>query len=127
MAIPSENRTVGATYFWNLVDRDSDRRLSDTMLPHTVLLPGGFENTLDGNLFEFEAPWLFERAGILDFQFRLINPILQMDSAVAGGPAIWDDRENGVRRASVKVRAELHGVKFLTGRDLVLRDAVREF
>jgi len=118
---------IGTNFFWNLVDRDSDRRLSNDLISSHILLPGSYQNEMDGDLFEFAVPWLFERAGSVDFQFQLINPILQLDPTSANFPFNGiDDREenNTVRNQSVTVRVELHGTKFYSERDLLLREAV---
>lgn len=99
---------AGVCYFWNLIDRDSDRRLSDEPVSHMALLPGSIDAGVDGNLFEFPVPWLFERAGMLEFEFRLTTPILQPSG----------------NNQPVLVRAEMHGTKFITERDAILREAV---
>ena len=117
---------VGVSYVWNLIDRDSGRRLADDWISQQALLPGGFQSQVDGNLFEFPTPWLFERAGTLDFQFRLTNPIMQLDTADPFNPFDWDDHENNgaERNMRVTVRVELHGTKFYSSRDKLLREAV---
>jgi len=125
-SISEDRRDLGVVFFWNLVDRDSGRKLSEDLISHQVLLPGGFQNQVNGNLFEFATPWLFERAGVLDFQFRLTTPILQPDVSSGIFPFDWDDREdNGTRRnMEVVVRCELHGTKFYDDRDALFREAV---
>jgi hypothetical protein len=122
----SDRYLVGVNYFWNLIDGDSGRRYGEDWIPDMALLPQGYQNEVNGNLLEFPVPWLFERAGVLDFQFQLVTPILQLAPSNGTFPFQWDDREEGdtVRNQSVKVRVELHGTKFYTGRDLVLREAV---
>lgn len=133
-SLGADRGQLGINFFWNLVDGDSQRQLSDGLIPHDVLLPQGFQAQVSGNLFEFGVPWLFERGGRVDFQFRLINPILQLAAAdpefpfvFEKGPDVdWDDREqNGtVRNQQVMVRVELHGTKFYSERDRLLREAV---
>jgi hypothetical protein len=136
MSWAGDRSNIGINLFWNLIDRDSERRLSDEPISGATLLPQGFQNTMDGDLHEFKVPWLFERAGQVDFQFRLINPILQL-AASEGPDAVcvlgnadqntvrWDDRENNglLRNQAVRVRVELHGTKFYTPRDALLREA----
>lgn len=131
-SLPNTN-LFGMNYFWNLVDADSQRRLSNEPISNTVLLPRGYRNQMDGGLMEFDAMMLFERQGRLDFEFRLINPILQLDPSATKFPFITadtaaniDDRERGgsVRNQEVMVRVELHGTKFYNERDLLFREAV---
>lgn len=125
--LAADREAIGTNFFWNLIDRDSDRRLSTDLIPSHALLPGSYQNEMDGDLFEFPVPWLFERAGSVDFQFQLINPILQLDPSSANFPFIGiDDRENSdtVRNQAVTVRVELHGTKFYSERDQLLREAV---
>ena len=125
--LAADRIAIGTNFFWNLVDRDSDRRLSNDLIPSHILLPGSYQNEMDGDLFEFAVPWLFERAGSIDFQFQLINPILQLDPTSANFPFNGiDDREDNdtVRNQAVTVRVELHGTKFYSERDLLLREAV---
>lgn len=135
-----DRNATGINLFWNLIDRDSERRFSDGLISGRALLPQSYQNMVDGDLFEFETPWLFERGGRVDFQFELINPILQIapdqnpfSTVPAGGtfiiegnltgPAVaWDDRESGVRSQDVLVRAELHGTKFYDGLDELRRE-----
>jgi hypothetical protein len=145
-----DRNATGINLFWNLIDRDSERRFGDDLLPDKALLPQGYQNEVDGDLFEFDVPWLFERAGRLDFQFRLINPIMQLapealpydplnngppgtqPGTVAiegngdGGIVSWDDREDSgaSRNQAVKVRVELHGTKHYSERDTLLRESV---
>jgi hypothetical protein len=121
------DRLVGINYFWNIIDRDSERQLSGDFIADTALLHQGYQNQVNGDLMEFDVPWLFERAGIVDFQFRLINPILQLAATSASFPFSGkDDRENNgtVRDQRVIVRVELHGTKHYSERDQVLREAV---
>jgi len=119
------DRLMGTNLFWNLSDADSDRPLSDDWMPHTTLLPQHYQNLVDGDLSEFEVPWTFERAGVVDFKFRLINPILQLAAAATAFPFEGrNDLVNGVRNMSAVVRVALHGRKVYSNRDLLLREAV---
>lgn len=121
----ASDRLPGVNFFWNMTDSDSGRQLSDDWMPHTTLLPQHYQNLVDGDLSEFEVPWLFERAGVVDFRFRLINPILQLAANASVTPFQGvDDLVAGERRMSTIVRAELHGQKFYSSRDLLLREAV---
>lgn len=119
------DRVVGTNLFWNMEDANSGRRICDEWMPHTTLLPQHYQNLVDGDLSEFEVPWLFERESTVNFRFRLINPILQLAAGATVTPFQGrDDLVNGVRRMSVVARAEVHGVKFYSERDLLLREAV---
>lgn len=121
-----EADVCGVNLFWNLVDQESQRRFADAPVSDVVLGGQGYQGQADGGMMAFDAPWLFPRGGQLDFQFRLINPILQLDPSATiypfkkwDGTAI-DDRENGdtERRQSVRVRVEVHGRKFFNHSDL---------
>lgn len=127
-----KQNNFGMNYFWNISDADSGRKFGNELISNTVLLPRSYRNQLDGGLMEFDTPWLFERQGRMDFEFQLINPILQLDPSAtifpfveAVGGADIDDLENGgtERRQDVLVRVELHGTKFYNERDLLLREA----
>ena len=124
----SVSAILGTNFFWNLIDRDSERRVADELVSSQVLLPQSSKAACDGALFEFPVPWLFERAGIVEFQFQLINPILQFDSSLSNAspvrPFPFDDREVSLRNQDVTVRVELHGTKFYSERDQLLREAV---
>lgn len=129
-----DRNQLGINFFWNLVDADSQRRVGDDLIPHDVLLPQGYQSQVSGDLFEFPVPWLFERGGRVDFQFRLINPILQLAASDPETPFLdsqnpftaWDDREQDgtIRNQEVLVRVELHGTKFYSERDRLLREAI---
>lgn len=108
LSIYGNDRNIGLNFFWNLIDRDSERRLADGLISQQALLPGGFQNQVDGNLFEFPVPWLFERAGMLEFQFQPVIPLL----------------EDSTAPQAALVRVEVHGTKFITERDALLREAV---
>lgn len=116
----------GTNFFWNLTDADSQRRLSDDLLPDQVLCPQGWQHQADGNIYRLGSPWLFERAGIANFEIQFINDVLQLDPS-AGINAINgnDDLENdgSVRNQSLRVRVELHGTRFYNERDQLLREA----
>jgi hypothetical protein len=124
------NEINGLNFFWNLTDQDSQRKLSTEPISDIALLNQGFQKQADGGFFYFDTPWLFERLGQVEFSFQLINPILQLDPASASTPMVdsqnnpIDDLESGRRNQSVMVRAELHGTKFFTDRDTLLRESV---
>lgn len=135
IAPPADGNPVpmrGVCFFWNLIDRDSGRRMADDTISEQALLPGGYNGQVDGGLFEFPVPWLFERAGMLEFQFQLTTPVLQPAILPPGSPLLaptpfqWDDTENNgnTRNMEVTVRAELHGTKFVNERDAVLRERI---
>ena len=131
-------------YFWNVLDTRSGRYFSDDLVPHLALLPrlppnpnklrpqGGytqFSQTRDGGFLKFRGPgWLFERDAQAAFVFRPITPVLQFDSSIAGNNAAiglpYDDREQGVRRQSVAVQVEFHGVRYETTQDALRAGAV---
>ncbi len=120
------DRIFGTNFFWNFVDEDSQRRLADDLLPSQCLKPQGWQRQADGNIYNFESPWLFERANTVTFRMQMINEVLQLDPTAAVFPVNGvDDRENNgtVRNQTVKVRVELHGTKFYNSRDQLLREA----
>ncbi len=124
------NELNGINFFWNLVDQDSQRQLSTELISDIALLNQGFQKQADGGFYYFDVPWLFERAGRVDFDFQLITPILQAAAASTIPPFYdanfnpIDDLESGRRNMSVRARVELHGTKFFTERDAVLRENV---
>lgn len=129
--IPAHEADVcGVNLFWNLIDQSAQRRYADGPISDVALLPPGYHGQNDGGMHAFRVPWLFEREGRVDFQFRLINPILQLDPTATIYPfkkyddTALDDRENSQteRNQSVRVRVELHGTKFFSERDLALQE-----
>jgi len=96
---------LGVNFFWNIIDQDSQRRYADDWVSDNALLRQGSASPVDGNILKFNAPWLFERAGTVDFQFLPITDILQLDPTATIFPIITtaglpvDDREdNGTKR-----------------------------
>jgi hypothetical protein len=132
LAPDGQTNIVGTNFFWNLIDQDSQRRVGSDLIPDQVLLPQGYQHQTDGDLWKLPVPWLFERRGRVDFEFQLINPILQLDPTATIFPFTTvsgvdiDARENNgtVRDQSVLVRVEMHGTKFYNERDQLLRAAV---
>lgn len=118
-------------YLWNVLNSKSGRRLADDYMSHTLLLPRQNPNTnlyvRDGGFFEFPSSWLFERDGEATFEYYPITPILQYASSVDGTDLDldFDDRENGVRKQSVRVRVEIHGYRFETDQDAMREGALR--
>ena len=125
------------TFFWNLTDEKSSRKYADTLVPDMILLPGIQPNSsvdimqsatlpvgivppfgpVDGDNFQFAIPWQIERDGQFTFNFRPINPFLQIDASQATEPFGYNDLENGTRNNSVTVQVELHGMRVLQQQD----------
>jgi len=117
-------------YFWNIVDKSSGRKYADDLLSSEFLLnqtmpatrfntPDRYGVRHDGGFFEFDQPWMFERDSELQFQFRPVMPIIQVDPSSPFLPYGFDDREDGgnKRNGNITVRIEIHGAKFLTYQD----------
>ena len=131
--VKSSSLTVGIDFFWNIIDQDSQRRYSEELISSVALLRQGSMSPVDGNLLKFNTPWLFERAGIVDFQFFPITDVLQLDPtstifpivSTAGPGLPIDDREDGgaKRDQSVLVKVELHGTKYYDKWDYIRREA----
>ena len=129
----SSSLTFGVNYFWNIVDRDSDRKYCDDLVSSNALLRQGSMSPVDGNLLKFNTPWLFERAGIIDFEWFPVTDVLQLDPTSTSFPLITtanpsiniDDREDGgtKRDQSVLVKVELHGTKYFDKWDYIRREA----
>jgi hypothetical protein len=122
-------QTPSINYHWNLQDPISGSLYSDNMLPAEAMLPRhyvpavardqqgtklGPVHLIDGDWHEFETPWEFETGQSVNFMFRPITDIVQVDSSIDQGPAgqnvlLYDDRENGRRDMSVTVQVELQG------------------
>ena len=134
----NSSRVLGNNFFWNIIDQDSQRRYSDDWIPSDVLLRQGSTSPVDGNLLRFNTPWLFERAGVIDFQYFPITDVLQLDPTATVFPMIStvpgpapgnevniDDREQaGTKRdQSVLVKVELHGTKYYDKWDYIRREA----
>lgn len=119
-------------YLWNIVDEKSGRLYSRNWIPHGLLLNTRSESMKsvrnpDGELFEFDVPWLFERDGQVAFLFRPIMDLYQIAAADATFPyhdntdASVNDKSGGRRFQQATVRVEFHGNRYYTDQDL-LRD-----
>ncbi len=122
-------------YMWNIVDEKSGRQYAQDWMPHGALLntrKNGAGNTgvdaaehvfvPDSELFEFDAPWIFERDGQVSFLFRPIMDLYQIDASDAQLPyGGVDDKSGGRRFEQATVRVEFHGNRYYTGQD-VLKD-----
>jgi len=122
-------------YFWNIIDQSSGRKFSDALLSCNFLLPIGFPNPMsdvfrpgpikDSDIFDLGKPWIFERDSQVQFEFRPITDVFQLDPGSGLLPHTFNDREviDTVRNESVTVRVELHGAKFLTKQDALKHGA----
>jgi hypothetical protein len=122
-------------YFWNIIDEKSGRQYAQDWLPHGLLMNSRFgaSNALtmssDGDFFEFDAPWLFERDAQVSFLFRPIMDLYQMAAdqapAIPGGTLrpypTRDDLNQGTRNMQATVRVEMHGNRYY-GRQDVLKE-----
>lgn len=118
-------------FLWNIVDEKSGRQYAKSWMPHGALLnPRGnamssvSRHTPDGELFEFDKPWLFERDGQVAFMFRPIMDLFQVDSGSATLPYSTDDRTAGRRQQQATLKVEFHGNRYYTAQD-VLKDGAR--
>jgi hypothetical protein len=116
-------------FFWNLVDEKSGRQYSESLIPSGALLNTRGQSQLnrvspDSELFEFDAPWLFERDAQLAFHFRPIMDLYQIDAASATLPWGTADKNQGRRNNQATLRVELHGVRFYDEQD-VLKDGAQ--
>jgi hypothetical protein len=121
---PGGVRTQGApysalNYFWNLLDSKSGVKLSDELMSQNVLLPRSREYTVDeaafntysdGGYFSFDVPFVFERDGQANFQFRPITPFFQQASET--------------KPQHIVVQVELHGYRFETAQDVMKMGAL---
>ncbi len=131
----NSSTNIGINYFWNLIDQDSQRRYSEELISDQALLRQGNTSPVDGNLLKFDTPWLFERAGVVDFKFFPITDVLQLAANAtefplvatnpAGGNLPINDLEDGgtKRDQSVLVKVELHGTKYYDKWDYIRREA----
>lgn len=110
-------------FFWNLMDSKSGVRLADDLIGQDSLMPrsreavsgdSGLNNVLntysDGSYFTFDVPFVFERDGQANFQFRPITPFLQ--------------RASVTKPQYVVVQVELHGYRFETNQDAMKMGAL---
>jgi hypothetical protein len=126
-------------FFWNIIDEKSGRQYAQDWMPHGALLntrgeaaeAGGgdaFNNVQlhrDGELFEFDRAWRFERDAQVTFLFRPIMDLYQVDSGSATLPyQDVDDRTGGIREERAIVRVEFHGIRHYDEQD-VLKDGAR--
>lgn len=126
-------------FFWNMIDPKSGNKLADYLVPDQVLMPQGMgatpvsatqagaathgDNTwpaLSNGRFRFRREWLFERDGQATFLFRPITPIMQ---PAAGSALASAFTETGQVDMSVTVQIELHGTRYVTGRDAMNKGA----
>lgn len=118
-------------FLWNIIDEKSGRQYAQDWLPHGALLNTrggsgqyGVEEP-DGELFEFDTPWLFERDAQVAFLFRPIMDLYQIDAADAQLPyGGVSDLSGGRRVEQATVRVEFHGNRYYTSQD-VLKDGAR--
>jgi len=113
-------------FLWNIIDEKSGRPYSQEWLPHGALLNtrGTRGANPDGELFEFDTPWLFERDGQVAFLFRPIMDLYQVDAGDATLPWGVDDLSGGRRVQQATVRVEFHGTRNYTSQD-VLKEGAR--
>jgi hypothetical protein len=118
-------------YFWNIIDEKSGRQYSQDWLPHGLLMntrrsTESSEYTADGEFFEFDTPWLFERDAQVSFLFRPIMDLYQIaatEAALLPYPNT-DDRAQGRRVQQATVRVEMHGNRYYTRQDVLKEGAV---
>lgn len=102
-------------FFWNIVDEKSGRQYSQDWLPSGLLMNSRFSELSigrpsDGEVFEFDTPWLFERDAQVSFQFRPIMDLYQIASSSVGP-----------KQATVRV--EFHGNRYYTRQDVLKEGA----
>lgn len=125
---PSYRQSPAINYRWNISDPQRGEQYSDKMLPSSALLhrrwvfinDGADDATavslFDGDWFEFDAPWRFDKASTVQVSWRPVTDIVQFDSSISGttalpnGPGLpYDDRIGGIRDQSVTVQVEFQG------------------
>lgn len=144
-------------FFWNIIDEKSGRQYAQDWMPHGALLntrangESGvaiFENVApDGELFDFDTPWLFERDAQISFLFRPIMDLYQLDAQAfidfnppfgpyssifpygqppsedEPPPVLFDDRNQEKRNQQLTVRVEMHGVRYYDRQDVLKEGA----
>lgn len=125
-------------FLWNIVDAKSGRKYANDWMPHGALLNtrGGARDGIaqhnDSELFEFDAPWLIERDGEVEFHFRPIMDLYQIAANDATLPFTGDDDRNppgattaGARIWQATVRVEFHGNRYydVQGQDVLKEGA----
>lgn len=144
-------------FFWNIIDEKSGRQYAQDWMPHGALLntrangQSGFSIfeavAPDGELFDFDTPWLFERDAQISFLFRPIMDLYQLDAdaiidfAPPFGPisnifpygnppeesepppVLFDDRNQLKRNQQLTVRVEMHGVRYYDRQDVLKEGA----
>lgn len=113
-------------FLWNIIDEKSGRQYAQDWLPNGALLNtrGNRGNNTDGELFEFDTPWLFERDAQVAFLFRPVMDLYQVDASDGTLPYTDDDLSGGRRVEQATVRVEFHGNRYYTSQD-VLKDGAR--
>ncbi len=125
-------------FLWNIIDEKSGRQLSTDWLPSGLLMntrgnaaAGGSSGSIqfstqnsDSEMYEFDAPWLFERDGQVTFLFRPIMDLYQIAAGDATLPYPSTDLSGGARNQFATVRVEFHGLRHYTSQDL-FKDGAR--
>ncbi len=123
-------------FVWNILDEKSGRPLAQDWIPSGALLntrgnagSSTVEQT-DGEFFEFDVPWIFERDGQVSFLFRPLMDLYQIAAADAQRPYVTsegagiNDLTGGRRFEEAILRVEFHGNRYYTSQD-VLKDGAR--
>lgn len=123
-------------FLWNIVDQKSGRQYANDWMPHGALMNtrGNDRSTVglhaDSELFEFDAPWLFERDAEVSFWFRPIMDLYQIAASDATLPFTGNDDRNptgasGTRNQQATVRVEFHGNRYydVQGQDVLKEGA----
>ncbi len=116
-------------WFWNIIEKRSGRKYADDYLSGRFLLqqnPRYNNSVKDGDVFELDGVWTFERDSQFQFQFMPIMDVFQLSPTSPILPYGYDDRENNglIRDSSIKIRVEVHGAKFLNMQDALKYGAV---
>lgn len=121
-------------FFWNIIDEKSGRQYAQDWMPHGALLNTRGNSTYgrvapDGEFFDFDTPWLFERDAQVSFLFRPIMDLYQVDAAALRPddepvfPYYFDDRNQGKRNQQLTVRVEMHGIRHYDRQDVLKEGA----
>lgn len=115
-------------FFWNIIDEKSGRQYAQDWMPHGALLNTRGNSTFfrvapDGEFFDFDTPWLFERDAQVSFLFRPIMDLYQVDASSDVLPYGVDDRNQGKRNQQLTVRVEMHGVRHYDRQDVLKEGA----